>query len=73
MGVWIRWSVSVAFAVALGGCAQKVANPCPNAPVPRCVTNLVCAQDPATGCQVCRCDKPAYVRPEETSPQLGPP
>ncbi len=58
-------------ASVLTGCAENVANRCPDSPAPRCVSGTVCQTDPARGCQVCRCDTP-YLVPESQPPQGAP-
>ena len=58
-------------ALLLAGCAETIANRCPDSPAPRCLSGTVCENDPARGCQVCRCATPAYV-PVAQPPQ-GPP
>jgi len=60
-----------AMAVLLLACAENVANRCPGTPAPRCLSGTICEQDPARGCQVCRCETP-YLVPESQPPQGAP-
>jgi hypothetical protein len=56
-----RWELLLLLAVGACACTGRVANTCPGADVPRCLTELVCVTDDARGCQVCRCAAPGYV------------
>lgn len=57
--------------LSLVGCVDKVGNRCPGSPAPACMSGTVCATDPARGCQVCRCDTPYEVPPNQP-PQGAP-
>jgi ketosteroid isomerase-like protein len=59
---------AIAFAMLAAGCAERVANRCPDTAAPKCMTGTVCAMDESRGCQVCRCDTP-YMVPESQPPQ----
>jgi hypothetical protein len=59
------------FSVLAAGCAETIANRCPDSPAPRCLSGTVCQEDHARGCQVCRCDTP-YLVPESQPPQGSP-
>ena len=58
------------------GCADKIANQCPNTPALHCLAGTVCENDPTRGCQVCRCASPGYVpvtQPPQGAPEPGVP
>ena len=70
----LAW-LAVVLVVTSVGCAEHVANLCPNAKPPRCMTDTVCEYDAHLGCNVCRCASPYMVpvtQPLQGDPQPVP-
>ncbi len=69
--MWTARLLVVGWLLSLAGCVDNVGNRCPGSSAPACMSGTVCTTDPARGCQVCRCDTPYEVPPNQP-PQGAP-
>lgn len=69
--MWIARLLLIGCLLPAIACVEKNANRCPGSPAPSCLSGTVCTTDPARGCQVCRCDTPYEVPPNQP-PQGAP-